>query len=105
MSAAIQNGEYCIRSANLLEECRQYVYKQGRVVHSRSVRTQDHSAKGQAHGDRVIAAAIAWHASKDRPAVSSADREEFEEEIPHGCMAWRFQQQDKRQKALSNGDW
>jgi hypothetical protein len=22
-----------------------------------------------------------------------------------GCMAWRFQQQDKRQKAMSNGDW
>ena len=105
MSAAIQNGEYCIRSEKLMEECRQYVYKQGRVVHSRSVRTQDHSAKGQAHGDRVIAAAIAWHAAKDRPAVSSADREEFEEEIPYGCMAWRFQQQDKRQKALSNGDW
>jgi hypothetical protein len=21
------------------------------------------------------------------------------------CMAWRFQQQDKRKKALSNGDW
>jgi hypothetical protein len=105
MSAAIQNGEFCIRSEKLLDECRQYIYKQGRVVHSRSVRTQDHSAKGQAHGDRVIAAAIAWHASKDRPAVSSVDREEFEEEIPYGCMAWRFQQQDKRQKALSNGDW
>jgi len=36
---------------------------------------------------------------------SSVDREEFEEEIPYGCMAWRFQQQDKRQKAMSNGDW
>jgi hypothetical protein len=23
----------------------------------------------------------------------------------YGCMAWRFQQQDKRQKAMSNGDW
>jgi hypothetical protein len=22
-----------------------------------------------------------------------------------GCMAWRFQQQDKRQKAMSNGGW
>jgi len=22
-----------------------------------------------------------------------------------GCMAWRFQQQEKREKALSNGDW
>ena len=105
MSAAIQSGEYCIRSSKLLDECRQYVYKQGRVVHSRSVRTQDHSAKGQAHGDRVIAAAIAWHAAKDRPAVSTADREEFEEEIPYGCMAWRFQQQEKREKAMSNGDW
>ena len=105
MSAAIQNGEFCIRSEKLLDECRQYIYKQGRVVHSRSVRTQDHSAKGQAHGDRVIAAAIAWHASKDRPAISAVDRQDVDEEIPYGCMAWRMQEHDKRQKALSNGDW
>ena len=105
MAAAIKSGQYCVRSDKLLNECRQYVYRNGKVVHSRSVRTMDDSAKGQAHGDRVIAAAIAWHAAKDRPAVSAVDREEFEEEVPYGCMAWRFQQQDKRQKAMSNGDW
>ena len=63
----------------------------------------DDSAKGQAHGDRVIAAAIAWHASKDRPAVSAKDREEYEENIPYGCMAWRMQEHENRQKLLNDG--
>ena len=103
MAAAIKSGEYCLRSSQVLEECRQYVYRNGKVVHSRSVRTMDDSAKGQAHGDRVIAAAIAWHAAKERPAVSIADREEYEDNIPFGCMAWRFKEHDKRKAALKDG--
>jgi hypothetical protein len=65
----------------------------------------DDSAKGQAHGDRVIAAAIAWHAGKDRPAVSAKDREEYVDEIPYGCLAWRMKEHEKRQSALLNDGW
>ena len=83
MSAAIKSGEYCVRSSKLLNECRQYVYRNGKVVHSRSVRTMDDSAKGQAH-------------------VSKEDREDYEDNIPYGCMAWRFQEQDKRKSALKD---
>ena len=91
MSKAVQTGEFTIRSDKLLEECRQYVYKDGRVVHSRSVRTQDDSSKGQAHGDRVIAAALAWHAAKDRPATKD-DVEEFtlNKDTPQFTMAHRI---------------
>ena len=91
-----------IRSADLLEECRQYVYKDGRVVHSRSVRTIDDSSKGQAHGDRVIAAAIAWHAVKDRP---TAPKEEYRDEIPLGSMAWRFKEKESRLAKLNKDGW
>lgn len=105
MSAAIQNGEYCIRSEKLLNECRQYVYKQGKVVHSRSVKTQDDSAKGQAHGDRVIAAAIAWHATKDRPARKPVERDAFEEDLPYGCMAWRLKEHEDRLALQNNDGW
>ena len=102
MAAAIKSGQYCVRSDKLLNECRQYVYRNGKVVHSRSVRTMDDSAKGQAHGDRVIAAAIAWHAGKDRPAVSKEDRDDYEDNIPYGCMAWRFKESEMRKLALKD---
>lgn len=104
MSGAIQSKEYIVRSKPLLEECRQYVYKDGRVVHSRSVKTQDDSSKGQAHGDRVIAAALAWHGSIDRPANTKIDKEEFEQ-IPYGSMAWRLKKHDELQAAELNDGW
>ena len=104
MSGAIQSKEYIVRSKPLLEECRQYVYKDGKVVHSRSVKTQDDSSKGQAHGDRVIAAALAWHGSIDRPANTKIDKEEFEQ-IPYGSMAWRLKRHDELQAAELNDGW
>jgi hypothetical protein len=104
MSSAIQSGEYSIRSGSLLEECRQYVYKDGKVVHSRSVKTQDDSSKGQAHGDRVIAAALAWHGMKDRPATSDP-REDKPEDIPYGSMAWRFREHEARNKKFATNGW
>jgi len=102
-ATSIKTGEYCIRSELLIDECKQYIYKDGKVVHSRSIRTRDDSAKGQAHGDRVIAAALAWHGIKDRP-VAPKSEETFTEEIPQGSMAWRFQQEDDRTSDLKD-EW
>ena len=104
MSGAIQSKEYIVRSNLLLEECRQYVYKDGKVVHSRSVKTQDDSSKGQAHGDRVIAAALAWHGSVDRPIDTTIDKEEFEQ-IPYGSMAWRLKKHDELEASKTNDGW
>ena len=105
MSAAIQNGMFCIRSDALLEECKSYVYVQGKVVHSRAVRTTDDSAKGATHGDRVIAAALAWHAAKDRPMTPVQEVNRTAEEIPYGCMAWRFKQREREAALFRNDGW
>ena len=103
MSAAVQSGEFVIRSKALLNECREYIYQNGKVVHSKSIKTQDDSSKGTAHGDRVIAAALAWHATKDRP-VRPVEKKEFEEEIPYGSMAWRLKHHQDR-LALQKDGW
>tara|TARA_R110000824_G_scaffold32222_1_gene104179 strand:+ start:947 stop:2782 length:1836 start_codon:yes stop_codon:yes gene_type:complete len=103
-ATSVKSGEYCIRSRLLIEECRQYIYKDGKVVHSRSVRTRDDSSKGQAHGDRVIAAALAWHGIKDRPATAKTE-ETFTEEIPSGSMAWRFLEAEDRLAMQQNDGW
>jgi hypothetical protein len=105
MSSAVQSREYVIRSDALLEECRQYIYKDGKVVHSRSIKTRDDSAKGQSHGDRVIAAAIAWHAVKDRPPSAVPEVEEFRKEIPPGSMAWRYKEHEDRIKSFADTGW
>ena len=102
LAKAIKTEEFLMRSSGLLEECRQYVYKDGRVVHSRSVRTIDDSSKGQAHGDRVISAALAWHGVKDRP---SRPKEEYREEVPIGSMAWRFQEREKNLTKINSDGW
>jgi len=104
MAGAIQSKEYVVRSKILLDECRQYVYKDGKVVHSRSVKTQDDSSKGQAHGDRVIAAALAWYGCVDRPPENKADAEEFDQ-IPYGSMAWRLKKYDDKLTANINDGW
>ena len=102
LAKAIKTDEFLIRSDALLEECRQYVYKDGRVVHSRSVRTIDDSSEGQAHGDRVISAAIAWHAVKDRPTQPKA---ETSPDIPVGSMAWRFKEKEDKLAKLNSDGW
>ena len=103
MSHAVKSGRLILRSRKLLDECRQYVYKDGKIVHSRSVKTQDDSSKGQAHGDRVIAASLAWHAVKDRP--SDIKTEERDQGIPYGSMAWRLKQHDEKMELSKNDGW
>ena len=105
MSSAVQSKQYLIRSDKLLNECRQYVYKDGKVVHSRSVKTQDDSSKGQAHGDRVIAAALAWHGVLDRPPVTKAPSDEIRDDAPIGSMARRFLDHERRLKQLTDTGW
>lgn len=105
LSSAIQSREYLIRSDKLLEECRQYVYKDGKVVHSKSVRTQDDSSKGQAHGDRVIAAALAWYGVVDRPAEKRDENEEIIKNPPIGTMAYRMREYEERQRQLVSTGW
>tara|TARA_B100000519_G_scaffold199699_1_gene211443 strand:+ start:1669 stop:3501 length:1833 start_codon:yes stop_codon:yes gene_type:complete len=105
MSAAVESGEFVIRSESLLDECREYVYQNGKVVHSKSVNTKDDSAKGQAHGDRVIAAALAWHAAKDRPMAKPVEVGAFEEDLPYGSMAWRIKLHEDRIAFHNNDGW
>ena len=59
MVAAIAMGTFIPRSPELLEECGQYEWKNGKIVHVGSTKSDDEGAKGKSHSDRVIAAALA----------------------------------------------
>lgn len=95
----VKAGETKIFSKALIEECRQYIYLNGVIEHAQAKTTSDDSSKGQAHGDRVIAMAVALMAMKDRPKTSvTSDLKETLEEIQHSnpprnTLAWRMAQQ------------
>lgn len=85
LHAAAESGALKIRSAPLLEECKQYAFENGKVAHVKSLRTQDEAAKGESHGDRVIAAGVAWLGAKDRP----IERKPTHQTAPPGSYAAR----------------
>jgi hypothetical protein len=66
-SRTVQKGELKLRSEMLVKECSQYVRIGGKIEHVEAASTKDDSSKGQAHGDRVIAAAVGLQAVRDRP--------------------------------------
>jgi hypothetical protein len=88
--AAMATGSFTPRSKELLEECPQYEWKNGKIVHIGSTKTDDESGKGKAHGDRVIAAALAWLVCEEEPVLDV--KEDTPIITPPGSYAERLQE-------------
>lgn len=71
-------------SREALKECGQYVQKGVKIEHSRSLAgsTEDETATGEAHGDRVIADALVYRAIRDH---GNPVRREPELKVPVDC--------------------
>jgi hypothetical protein len=95
MVAAIAMGTYIPRSEDLLEECGQYEWKNGKIVHVGSTKSEDEGAKGKSHSDRVIAAALAVY-EMGQSISPDETRELIEENAPEGSMAKRIAEYDRR---------
>lgn len=95
MQGAWVEGAFTPRSKLLVEECGQYEWKNGKIVHVGSTKTQDEGGKGKAHGDRTIAASVAWMGCTDEPFISDDD-EISETAAPPGSMAERLMEYDRR---------
>jgi len=88
---AMINGKYIPRSAEMIMECGEYEWDNGKIVHGP---TKNRGAADKNHGDRAIAASGAWLVfSTD----SATDRIETGLEISHnaeyGSFLWREQQE------------
>lgn len=66
-STAVRRGELILHSDLLVKECGQYRLVGEKIEHVLARSTNDDSALGRAHGDRVIAACVALMGAKDRP--------------------------------------
>lgn len=99
LSNAIKTGELKVRSKEFVDELRQFIYKNSQIIHTKQNTTDDEAEKGAAHGDRVIAAAVAWIAVKDMPKVET---QQVPQEIPYGSMAWRMKQWEDEARKLKD---
>ncbi len=92
LQEGMADGRFIPRSEALLKECPEYEWKNAKIIHNASTRTDDEASKGKAHGDRVIAAALAWMRCVTQPGT---DSEETARKAPVGSMAERLQVRDR----------
>jgi hypothetical protein len=84
---ALGNHRFINRSASGMNECLQFIRRtDGNIEHSAAVNTQDPSGARTAHGDEVIADALASLGVQD----TQSERRAEEPEIPMGSLAWRM---------------
>lgn len=84
--AALSDHRYVNRSDPGLAECLQFIRRpDGGVEHSAAVNSQDPAGARTAHGDEVIADALACRAVSDRATEAKAE----EPSEPIGSLAWR----------------
>ena len=102
MQEAMAEGKFVARSAALYDECPEYEWRGGRIVHIGSTKSDDEGGKGKAHGDRVIAASLAWRQCDQEPILDTD--EEIPMAPPPGSMAERLQEYD-REQGQSGDPW
>jgi hypothetical protein len=101
LSRSVKAGEVQLHSAELVAECGQYVYINGKIEHVLGVSTDDDSSKGTAHGDRVIGCGVCLMAARDRPLGSAALKEQLIGDPKPGTMAYRDKEYQDTQKRQS----
>lgn len=90
------SGRLKVRSKSIYTEWRGYTFKNGKVEYSGSRQTGNEADKGTSHGDRVIAAMVAWHRMRIR--VGKDPLVAMERKIPVGSLAWRRQLVEAEQR-------
>ncbi len=95
---ALGNHRFINRSDQGMKECHQFIRKGDSVEHSGAMNSQDPSGARTAHGDEVVADALACIAMTEQ----SRDKEPSRQEIPVGCLAWRMER--RKQELASKVD-
>ena len=94
MALAMETDEYKIRSDDLIRECGEYEWEKGKIIHAP---TKNKGAQEKAHGDRCIAAGVAYLVySEGREGVALDKKEEIGQTPEYGSFLWCEQQERKR---------
>ena len=94
MTLAMETGGYTIRSEELIRECGEYEWDRGKIIHQP---TKNRGATEKAHGDRCIAAGVAWLLYSEKVAGISLDKSEESGQTPeYGSFLWCERQERPR---------
>lgn len=90
MALGMETGKFIPRSEDMIRECGEYEWKDGKIVHAP---TENHGAKETNHGDRAIAAGVAWlvYTSENDGRVDIQD--ETSQTPEYGSWLWREMQE------------
>jgi len=109
MNRSVIQRDVILRSNKLVDECGQYIMVGGKIEHSAALATDDDTAKGQAHGDRVIAACVCIQAMKHRTLAKIGGSEEEgkidPDNPPRNTMAHRLMEQDEEEQRRKDEDY
>ncbi len=93
MALAMETGQYIIRSDDLVRECGEYEWEKGTIIHAP---TKTKGAQEKAHGDRCIAAGVAWLVySEGREGIGLDRNDDFGQTAEYGSILWCEQQEYK----------
>lgn len=94
------------RSADLVRECGEYFFrmKNGKlaVLHHSDASGRGSEEHGKDHGDRVIAAALAWMAAQDVPKLTEDKPDEFNDRVPLSCWARRMKEHEEEERSVES---
>ncbi len=100
---ALFTGAFTNPSRAALVECGHYVQNGNKIEHSRSLAsaTEDPTAVGESHGDRVIADALVWRGIQDR--AGQGNQAPPESQLPPNCALSR--RLNRERAALTANSW
>lgn len=104
LHSAIDSGEAKLRSSLVADQMLEYEWDGGNLKHAASGNSASESEKGLAHGDRAIAAAMGWLGVCRRPVEDDRKESSPEDDMPVGCMAWRFKQREETRERSATDD-
>jgi hypothetical protein len=86
MALGMETGKLILRSDELIKECGEYEWEDGKIIHAP---TKNHAAKEVNHGDRCIAAGVAWLVYSSEADGRVDFPEETSETPEYGSFLWR----------------
>lgn len=94
MALAMETGRYIPRSAEMITECGEYEWEDGKIIHAP---TKNRGAVDKNHGDRCIASGVSWLVYSADAQPNRIDSDEITSETPeYGSWLWREQQHRAR---------
>lgn len=96
---ALEQGKYIPRSSDMLIECGEYEWDNGKIVHAP---TKNKGATEKNHGDRAIASAGAWLVYSADKVGEKVDSDDEKDQNPeYGSFLWRERQERRSVNAGS----